>query len=45
VADQGVPTVEHSWFDGYAWQLSYCEQCANYLHAVAPPMIVLYMPT
>ena len=28
VVEEGLPTAEHSWFDGYAWQLSYCERCA-----------------
>jgi hypothetical protein len=28
VVEEGQPTSEHSWFDGYAWQLSYCERCA-----------------
>lgn len=35
VVDEGLPTSEHSWFDGYAWQLSYCERSAFTLHPVA----------
>lgn len=34
VVDEGAPTAEHSWFAGYAWQLSYCERCALLLSLV-----------
>lgn len=31
VTDEGAPTAEHSWFHGYAWQLSYCERCLQHV--------------
>lgn len=27
----GRPTVEHSWFSGFAWQLALCRSCQNHL--------------
>jgi hypothetical protein len=28
---EGNPQPEHSWFDGYAWQIIYCSECGNHL--------------
>lgn len=27
----GISTVEHSWFPGYAWQFSHCQNCGEHL--------------
>ena len=27
----GTPSTEHTWFDGYRWQISVCQQCGEQL--------------
>ena len=27
----GIPSMEHSWFHGYHWQISACQQCGEHL--------------
>ena len=27
----GTPSTEHTWFDGYRWQISVCKQCGEHL--------------
>ncbi|MEQ8426290.1 MAG: cereblon family protein [Gammaproteobacteria bacterium] len=29
--DVGQPIAEHSWFNGYKWQLALCRSCQNHL--------------
>src|SRR5262245_50120916 len=29
--DEGVPSLEHTWFSGYAWSYCHCEQCRMHL--------------
>ena len=31
VVIRGTPTLEHSWFHGYHWQLLFCQHCQNHL--------------
>ena len=28
---EGEPEVEHSWFEGYAWQCAYCASCGQHV--------------
>ena len=30
-AADGTPTLEHTWFSGYAWQVAYCRGCDTHL--------------
>ena len=29
--ETGVPTLEHTWFAGYAWSLCHCDRCGQQL--------------
>lgn len=31
ISPHGLPTYEHSWFSGYAWNFAHCSQCQSHL--------------